>query len=1336
MTAPHFELEVETEAAAGLVRFRLRDGDGRQLGAHQVRFEGSSGALWEGVFDTRAHVERYQGGTRFTDRPATAEDLLERLGVFLGEKVLGHQITETLADGVHDRTLLIRLPEITGNEKCREDDRLAPALARVPWEIARPASGEATLMERNVVVRAVTAELDDGRFTAAPPAEGEPLRVLLVFAEAPGSRPLAMRLERETLLDLFYDQVMPRRRVRLDVLCHGVTRERLRRQVEGAGGYHVVHWSGHGHHDLLELYGEDGGADLLSGGQLLGLFTQAGGFLPNLVFLSACLSGTLVDGRRWTGLQEAPAGAATREAAGEEPPLDLPRELARDPGYAGTALALLRAGVPQAIAMRYEVGDAYARDLAAGFYRRLLAQQALKAPAKALALVRAELLRRQAPEHGAVDHATPLVLGRDLAPLAPPRGRSSQLGGRRPRPQPLLPGGSTELDRPASFVGRGGPLTELRTRWLDAGAPAVAVVQGLAGLGKTAVVAEAIHLWHRSFDLVLAFQSKPTPLTVDEYFRRLDQRLTVESRTYRETCQERPSRRVFLSPSPELTGEPRYRLLRDNLLRGAPGRASAPDPGQLRNPARDRRRGRRLRLRRARVGPPPRAHLAGGLPGTGSRLVVTSRHRLAALTSPEQALTVALGPLPIQEAILFLQDNPALRRLAFGGDEGRSLARRLLAVSRGHPLILTRLGTLADDPPALEAALHRLENEGLARLPDVFTANLTEAEREEERRYLEDVAVRSVDLLLDRLTPGARRLLWVVTRASEPMTRALLEGVWSGRSVEQEQRRELRFLVEQADKLPAELRAQLETSLEEMPPAIREALEAADEAPTPLPLGPLLAELLDAGLLTADDNSVAFHELVKERATAWMEVRPEERGGRTEAEVWRAYGERYKARFEELRRSGERGSLDRAAEAGRRGLGYLLRAGAFGELAWFASALVTGTRDPSLLREVIAGLEAVTDQVPAGRNRWRLRANLAGAFSTAGRPDAAFALYEEAAAEAEAAEDWDSVSAICQNWANALGDVGRIEDAREIYERSADAARQAGSPEWHVVASELEALRIDVMQGGAEAALPEIEGRLEEVRGWWSRQRRGDRVREAPDKVILGRALVSALDVAREANLALERWEECLDLLDEIEATLESLGEGEHGLAITHFNRYGPLLRLGRIGKAQRVIEGCLRVFRDVDDLANEARALSALADLWDKRGDHHQAAAVARQVLAVRNRLPDLVVRAISHGNLSNYLGQLEDPHGMAHHSLAAIAYGVVTGRRQDLTVILRNLAIEIRRAAARGDRLELPRLADLLEQPEFDALRQTLAARAVDVGELQETIDGLVEQVRTASE
>jgi hypothetical protein len=183
MAAPAFELDIATEASSGRVRFQLRDSDGRHRGAHQVRLDPASGALWEGLFDTRAHVERYQGGTRFSERPATTEELLERLGVFLGGTVLGPEIVALLAEGVHDRTLLVRLPEPTGQE---DEDLLAAAFARVPWEIAQPAAGEPTLMERNVVVRVVTAGLDAGSWTAAPPPPGESLRVLLVIAEAPG----------------------------------------------------------------------------------------------------------------------------------------------------------------------------------------------------------------------------------------------------------------------------------------------------------------------------------------------------------------------------------------------------------------------------------------------------------------------------------------------------------------------------------------------------------------------------------------------------------------------------------------------------------------------------------------------------------------------------------------------------------------------------------------------------------------------------------------------------------------------------------------------------------------------------------------------------------------------------------------------------------------------------------------------------------------------------------------------------------------------------------------------------------------------------------------------
>lgn len=58
------------------------------------------------------------------------------------------------------------------------------------------------------------------------------------------------------------------------------------------------------------------------------------------------------------------------------------------------------------------------------------------------------------------------------------------------------------------------------------------------------------------------------------------------------------------------------------------------------------------------------------------------------------------------------------------------------------------------------------------------------------------------------------------------------------------------------------------------------------------------------------------------------------------------------------------------------------------------------------------------------------------------------------------------------------------------------------------------------------------------------------------------------------------------------------------------------------------------------------------------------------------------------------------------------------------------------MRGAAACSGRYELPRPAELLERPDFAALRQVLAERGVDVGELQAAIDALVEQVRSQLE
>ena len=728
------------------------------------------------------------------------------------------------------------------------------------------------------------------------------------------------------------------------------------------------------------------------------------------------------------------------------------------------------------------------------------------------------------------------------------------------------------------------------------------------------------------------------------------------------------------------------------------------------------------------------------LPDTRSRLLLTSRLMPAALRTQtsevcetsevfSEVLWLRLGPLPQSELGLYITSHPKLAALFFADDDGRGLARRLLDISRGHPLIMNRLAAFADQREKLRDTLNALAQTGWERLPELFAAAKSARERDAERQYLEDAAIGSIDLLIARLTPAARRLLWTLTQANEPTPAFVLESVWSA------------FLPSWEGMGVGELSA---SAGKPTPNPSQEGNSTATPSqagkPTPNPseegnIAGLLAELTSCGLTTETDETFAFHELVRERMAAWMRAHEAERGGRTETQIRIAYGERYAALFEHFWRSGQENAMDEANEAGRRGLTYLARAQAFDKLGNLANALVTGARDPALLRGVIAELQAVAEQVPAGRERWVLRVNLADALRQAGQSDHALPFYAQAAAEAEDAGHWADVGWICGNWAHALRKVGELNAAKATHLRSADAERKAGRPQINIIGSELEVLRIDVMQGHAAAALPEIETRLNAARGWWARARAGETVADAPDSVVLGRALVSGLDIAYQANHTLERWDACLTLLTEIEQTKRDMGANRQEQARTRYNQYGPLMKLGRLAEAQRVVEACLDVFADAGELTAQSAALSALANIWKERGDLTQAIALERQALSIRNRLPDPSDRAASHGNLANYLGKAGKAEDEARHSLSTIIYCLLAQRHDYLATLFNNLSIRIRRAAQSGGEYALPRVADLLARPEFEALARFVAQRGVDIQELQEAIDQLVEQARQAS-
>ena len=193
----------------------------------------------------------------------------------------------------------------------------------------------------------------------------------------------------------------------------------------------------------------------------------------------------------------------------------------------------------------------------------------------------------------------------------------------------------------------------------------------------------------------------------------------------------------------------------------------------------------------------------------------------------------------------------------------------------------------------------------------------------------------SLDQLIRDASPDARRLLWMIALANEPVALRLLKGAWSGESHEQQQLRQIKQMLDTMPQLPPELQAKLKA----MPPELRAEIDALPpEAPARPDPAPLLRHLVAVGLATEertgpdDDNpDLTCHELVRERISAWMHDHPTDRADLTENAIRLAYAERLESVFEDLQHE----NMTTALEVGSRALVYCVQAGAYDRLAEF-----------------------------------------------------------------------------------------------------------------------------------------------------------------------------------------------------------------------------------------------------------------------------------------------------------------------------------------------------------------------------------------------------------------
>ncbi len=928
------------------VEFDLRDDVQNQMAKHCVDLGNIAIGEQLSLFNLRGYLDDYvESGHEMAE--------LEHLGMCIAEQLLGLSIFKILVQGEHERNLFIQLP-LANPSATAQANWFARAMARVPWEIARERRGSPTLAERNLSLRVVqTAPPALPALPVLPVLADEALRILFVFAGAQGAQALFMRQERLALQQLFESEIYPKRRVRAYYLSDGVTRGRLAEKIQRHQGFHIVHWSGHGALHTLELIGWQATPDFITAADLLDMFKRGAGFLPQLFYLSVCQSGrhgqatasrqmrtqTSQSYHHWDDFIVSVQGKVLLHHLAQRRNAVLPdvNDLGQAPAYTRGALALLRQGVPAVVAMRFAVSDDYARELALAFYRGLLAESAPKSVADALFAAQKRLRRNPFPVG---DATAPLLFGLGQRAFVLTDDPSTVASARSWHHLSEL-----QIAAHPRFVGRINELARLGRCFIGSSSDevqALAVIQGVAGVGKTALVAEVLSLWQDQFELVLHYQAKPNRLDFEFTLRDLHGKLLRENDAYRNHILSKPADAIFRPADPQFNGQDRQKRLIRNLVRCLhctslllvldnfeTNLKPHSGPEDLANACQDPAWDACLQA------------LAQGLPGSPSRVLITCRRPLAALQATS-CYPVWLAPLPALEGGLYVRQNFSLRQLLLSsGVDGREMVLRLLQASRFHPLLMDRLTRLATDP-SLQAefwqCLQTLEKaDDYAQLPSLFErGSVLKVGDVREINYLHYALLASLDQMLTLVGADARCLLWMIALANEPVELWLLQILWRGMSVEQERLQKFKQMRANMACLPPE---KLKI-VQNLSPKMNKALDALPE-PAPRPhLQPLLNDLQRMGLikqemLEQDGACFACHESVRERIVTWMVSQPNDCAGFTRRQIKQAYAERLIVAYAGLEvKDGVTAWL-----LGNRAVVYCLEAQEYARLAEFAASI-------------------------------------------------------------------------------------------------------------------------------------------------------------------------------------------------------------------------------------------------------------------------------------------------------------------------------------------------------------------------------------------------------------
>jgi hypothetical protein len=615
-----------------------------------------------------------------------------------------------------------------------------------------------------------------------------------------------------------------------------------------------------------------------------------------------------------------------------------------------------------------------------------------------------------------------------------------------------------------------------------------------------------------------------------------------------------------------------------------------------------------------------------------SRVILTSRVVPAGLT-PDAVLVCPVHTLSRKESLWLVRRLPHLRAVLHTGALGRSV----LTLAQGHPLLLELAAAAATDPPRLAFQLAEIEAavEGAPR-----KAFLTQGHTKLDAGQLSQSFTTWTVTVAATLPTPARLLLQALCRTEETDRNATVVGVnWA---------------------------------------ALWRRWGRPGEPP-PLALG--VAALASAALIStdplaapADPVRYQIHPGVVEAIQA---ATPQPVTAAVDAQLAAWWGAVAGGWAIEHPQAGE--SVVQASLAAAR---YLLR-----QHDWDAAscllerALIQQGYSPLTSLAVLPLLRRIAEATGALKDLVVLAAALRKVD-----PGEAEALLCCAYDQASASGEHGLASTTAGDLATLLRDQGRLREALTLADQKIEHTRQAGFGFWTQLSDQGRRLQILNLLGHHEQVLIDVRTVRARIAELPDERTRNDRVNP-------WNARENILDIGRLSAVTLERWDDALDLNDEITTTQRRRGASPCELARTRFNDYLPLLRLDRLTDVAHCLRDCQDAFDAAGDVKQLAAVYGARATLEDRQDHPVDAVGLQRTSLRLCYAHPDPREISTAHHNLANYLSRAAgNPAEQRAHRLAATLLHHLTGNTRELTSTLQALTSELRNTPSGPDAPPLP--------------------------------------------